>query len=345
MKRISIIGLALAAALAMNNGPAFAAGAEGGDGILSLQFGKGADKVSYYNTSIPDFEEAYPQGPYGFVTDEKGKVAVLDTFAGAVKFFSSDCKAAGSVEVAKIAAEEAGIKDAFLSSLSLYKNGEGATELFVADAVNSKIYRIRDGKLVKAYGSKGIEKYEFTQLEKVSVTSSGKIVAGDYGNEKISVLSLDGKGLFDIAWDMSGFFCEGDELFMMKKLKSGEFLVYRYDLNSGRGKALFQMTNAAWRFGHLVGRTSSGSFVGAFFNDSIQESLRGKVPNDKMGYYTMSLISPAGKEIESFEVPVTTPLGSQFFFAGEGKVLWQDFDAFTAPEGNYRIKKLEFTNK
>jgi len=68
----------------------------------------------------------------------------------------------------------------------------------VADELNHRIqqFNVQTGNFVKSFGKKGAGEGEFQNPGSVCVDDEGRVVVADYGNNRIQVLTKDGKLVF-----------------------------------------------------------------------------------------------------------------------------------------------------
>ncbi|HNY12168.1 MAG TPA: hypothetical protein PKK26_11310, partial [Candidatus Wallbacteria bacterium] len=210
--------------------------------------------------------------------------------------------------------------------------------------LNAKVYIISGGKLVKAFGKRGENAFEFGQIEEVAAASEGRIIACDRAKDKFCVFSKDGSPLDEYQIQQGGVYVAGDNVYTLNRLENGTFVVYKINVTTKKTDVVFRVQNRSWRLAKIAGVDKYGNVMVAFFEDAIQEKLLKE--NEKSscnGFFTLALVSPCGQIRETQTVPVTTPVGTQFFFdAVENQLYYQDFNADLAPAGKYSIKTVAF---
>lgn len=312
---------------------------------FSLGFGAGEGKLMYYNSKMEDFEEPYPSGPSAFCIVKANTVSVLDTYNNSLKQFDEKGKLLANLSIIEIAKKELLSGEISLACVSAINNEKGETEYAISDRVNGKIYVISAGKLIKTIVSP--DKGRFGQAEEVSYDADGSLAVCDWATDKIYVFDKSGKALCDLPSQLNGMYLSSGILYYIEKNKAGKLSFIKFDVKSKKSEKLFDVDLPAARNIKLIGVDAKGDFTIACFDDSIQEKL---VKNDPekapMGYFTVSMISAAGKITASENVPLTTAFGSQFFFdRADESVYYQDYNADLAPAGFYTIKKIKSGNK
>ncbi len=311
---------------------------------FSLGFGKNDNEVMYYNSKSNGFEDPYPGGPNGFCIFDKNRAAVVDTFGNSLKIFDESGKLIEKINVAEIVKKENATDEIYLSSVAAVKNEKNETEFIVSDTMNAKIYKISGGKLVRTFGKRGENAFEFGQVEEVAAASEGRIAAYDHAKDKLCVFSKDGAPLDEYQIQQGGIYAAGDTVYTLSRLENGTFAAYGINLASKKTKLVFRVQNPSWRNAKIAGVDKYGNFMIAFFEDAIQDKLlKENERSSCSGFFSLTLVSPCGQIMETHTIPVTTPLGNQFFFdAGENKLYYQEFNADAAPEGKYTIKHAAF---
>jgi len=237
--------------------------------------------------------------------------------------------------------KELKLNESGLACVSARTTEKGDTEFAISDRVNGKVYIISVGKLVKTIG--GADKTSLGQAEEVSYNNDGSIAVCDWSNNKIRVFDKTGKAVLELPSQLNGMCFSSGAIYYIEKTKDGKISFMRTDIASNKTEKAAEITQAALRIAKLIAIDAKGNFITAFFDDSIQEKLM-KKDGEKapMGFFTVAKISAAGKTIASENIPVTTALGSQFFFdASEDKLYYQDYNAEIAPKGAYTIKELK----
>jgi len=312
---------------------------------FSLGFGPGEDKLMYYNSKIKDYEEPYPSGPSAFCIVKGNTVSVLDTFNNSLKQFDEKGKLIGVLNIFEIAKKELRSSEISLACVSARNNEKGETEYAVSDRVNGKIYIISAGKLVKTILNP--DNKHFGQIEEVAYDTDGSIAACDWAVNKIYVFDKTGKAVCELPSQLNGMYLSSGILYYIEKDKDGKLSFIKFEVKSKKSEKLFDMDLPAARNVKLIGVDAKGNFMMAFFDDSIQEKLVNKDPaNAPMGYFTVAMVSAAGKMGASINVRLTTAFGTQFFFdRAEEAVYYQDYNAELAPAGSYTLKKVNFGGK
>ncbi len=308
---------------------------------FSLEFGDGKEKLGYYNSSVKNFEEPYPAGPSAFCIIKGKTVSVLDTFNHSLKQFDEKGKLISSLNIAEMVKKDLKLTETGLASVSTRTTEKGDVEFAISDRVNGKIYIISGGKLFKTIG--GADKSSLGQAEETSYDTDGSIAVCDWAANKVHIFDKTGKAVLELPSQLNGIYFSSGAIYYIEKSKDGKISFMKTDVASNKSEKVSEITQPALRIAKLLAVDAKGNFITAFFDDSIQEKLM-KKDGEKapMGFFTVTKISAAGKTIASENIPVTTALGSQFFFdRSEDKLYYQDYNAETAPKGAYTIKELK----
>ena len=311
---------------------------------FSLEFGPGEEKLMYYNSKIKDYEEAYPLGPSAFCIVKGNTVSVLDTFNNKLKQFDEKGKFISSLNIIEIVKKELLSNEIGLACVSARSNEKGETEYAISDCINGKVYIISSNRLIKTIASP--DKGRFGQVEEVIYDADGSLAICDWAINKIYIFDKNKKAVRDLPSQLNGMYLSSGILYYIER-KDGKVSFEKFDVALNKAEKIFELDRPSFRIAKLLAVNSKGSFIIAFFDDSIQEKLMkddgGKAP---MGYFTVSMVSADGKIVAYENVPVTTASGSQFFFdRTEDALYYQDYNADLAPAGSYTIKKIKFDIK
>lgn len=310
---------------------------------FEVAFGTAENSVMYYNSTIKDFEEPYPMGPSAFAVLGEDRIAVLDTFNGAIKIFDQSGKLDSGIDVRGLLRGAAQTDECHLSAMAFSRDQKGGYEFYAADSANGKVYVINGGKIVRSLGSFGDGQFEMVQIERLAVAPNGSVMAGDAKNNKIAVFSDLGVGVRETPWNFNGFAVDDKFVYTVETVAGGTFSFVRRSFSGDVREALFTVQCPGMRIPRIVGVDRFGGIVATFFEDAIQDRLMGarKEPAEN-GYLTVVSISPAGQMRTVAHVAVTVPLGDQFYFDRASDTLYyQDYDAGKAPAGKYRIARLK----
>jgi len=311
---------------------------------FSVKFGAGAGKLMCYNSKVKSYEEPYPAGPSAFCIVGGKTAAVLDTFNRSLKLFDENGKLGANLNIGELAKKEIPADSPMgLSCVSARTDEKGVSEFAVSDRANGKIYILSAGRLVKTFGTPGREKFQLGQIEEIAFDSDGSIAVCDWTNNKICVFDKDLKPVREVPSQLNGMYYASGILYYIEKGDAGKLAFMKLDVKTDKPEKLFELDRPASRIVKLLAVDSKGNARVAFFDDSIQENLMKDGAKDApMGFYTVAVISPAGKVASAVNLPVTTAFGSQFFFdRGAEKLYYQDYNADLAPEGVYTIKPIK----
>jgi len=309
---------------------------------FEVGFGTSENSIMY-RASIEGTGGSYPaRGPAAIQILDENRVAVLDTFNGAVKIFDAAGKITEKIDAAAMVRPESKTSEIVLSAMAAIKNQKGKDEFYIADSANGRVHILSGGRLVRSLGVFGKGKYELTRIERLAVAPNGNIMAGDSGNKKIVVFSDLGVGIREIPWSPNGFAVNEKHIYTIESPGGGRFVFLRSGLSNSEREALFTLSNPGWRMPHIIGVDRFGGVLASFFDDSIQAGLiKEKSDHCPGGYFTVASISPSGQMRHISDVPAAAPPGDQFFFDRSSNCLYyQNFDAGKAPKGKYGIIRI-----
>jgi|GEM_PF-3754507 len=314
---------------------------------ISIDFGTAENQLMYLNKSVKGFSESYAMGPFDFFISGN-KAAVLDWFNAAIKIFDESGSLVEKIELSKLLKSEGeGAKKISPYATSLFiKNNGKKDEIYAGDSNLGKVYKIADGKIEKTFGKRGTGPFEFTQIEQVAVTKTGDILIGDCMNNKMAVISKEGKNIRELSWkSYSGFaFDENGSIYLVKQDKDGFFACYSHEIATGVSRLLFKFQKSGWRNARILGKNSAGNLIIAFFDQSGQKALALNNKGDKapFGYVTIALFTRDGIILASYDLKVNFAVGNQFYYdEASNTVYYQDYNPELAPAGKYKIGSLK----
>mgnify|MGYP003341273246 CR=1 FL=1 len=198
--------------------------------------------------------------PHQIVVGPEGTIWVVDVGLQQVIEFDADGKRLRSIGGAKV-------RFNMPTDVAFLSDGT----IVVSDGyLNSRVVTFAaDGSLLKAWGRKGSGPLEFTVPHSVAVDASDRIYVADRENDRVQVLSADGRFLG--AWtDVDRPLTvrvAGDTLFILSNLDADRGIVRRFDLE-GRLQGSFPTKPAGatgdfeWPHGLAVANDGRDVYVG-----------------------------------------------------------------------------------
>ncbi|KAF0980527.1 hypothetical protein FDP41_013741 [Naegleria fowleri] len=138
------------------------------------------------NGTNPEMEGGYFYGPNSIDIDIDGNLVITDRYNSRVQVFTPDGVFVRKFSVKK---SEPQNSDGDPTGICCFKRNIGLNYAAICDYNNNRIsiWNIRDGTLVKQFGSYGSEDGLFDGPNGVGLTSDGKIVVVDYHNHRVQI--------------------------------------------------------------------------------------------------------------------------------------------------------------
>ncbi|KAG2392103.1 hypothetical protein C9374_013588 [Naegleria lovaniensis] len=138
------------------------------------------------NGTNPEMEGGYFYGPNSVDIDIDGNLVITDRYNSRVQVFTTDGVFVRKFSVKK---SETQNSDGDPTGICCFKRNIGLNYAAICDYNNNRIsiWNIREGILVKQFGSYGSEDGLFDGPNGVGLTSDGKIVVVDYHNHRVQI--------------------------------------------------------------------------------------------------------------------------------------------------------------
>jgi DNA-binding beta-propeller fold protein YncE len=133
--------------------------------------------------------------PHGLRVDRDGFIWVTDRMGDQIFKFSADGKLLMTLGKKGVAGDN-DARDAFNGPADVVVGANG--DVFVADgeSTNTRVVKLsRDGKFIKAWGTKGTAPGEFQVPHNIVIDSKGRLYVADRTNKRVQVFDQDGKFL------------------------------------------------------------------------------------------------------------------------------------------------------
>lgn len=295
-----------------------------------INYGSEKGSVAVYNSkTAPDFAEDAPYGPMALRIFDKN-LWLLDSIGGKVYSFDSQNNLKTDVSVPGLE------KFKLLEDFALVAGASGRPEsIWVADAADCVLRKISlaNGKELLRIGGRGSEPGKFMQINQIEVDAGGRLYVGDYGRTVISVFTAYGELIREMPWQRCGFAL--DKKGQLHLLVYRENAGYFHRIYSSRGQLLksIHVGLAAFENPRVWSVGSDGSLMVSF------------VPAG--GFKGSLRLVEIGEDARILNQLDFSPPGSmnRFLASADHNVFVAVADFFTAPEGSFTVKSVEWDVK
>ena len=298
----------------------------------SWKIGYGSDKgmVAVYNSKTdPKFAEDAPYGPMAFRVFAEN-LWLLDSIGGRIYGFDQQNSLKTQISVPGLE----GFK--LLEDFALITGASGQPETaWVADAAGCFVRKLSlaDGKELLRIGGRGTEPGKFLQINQLEVDAGGRLYVGDYGRSVISVFTAYGEMIREIPWQRSGFALD----------KKGRLHLLTWRENAGYFHCIYSSRGQLQKSIHVgLADRENPRVWSADADDSFIVSF---VPAGGFkGSLQLVEIDGISKVTRKLDF---TPPGSmnRFVASANHKIFVAEADFFTAPDGEFAVKTVDWDVK
>ena len=295
-----------------------------------IAYGTDKGKVAVYNSKTdPKFAEDAPYGPMAFrVFDEN--LWLLDSIGGHIYGFDRQNSLKTEVKIPDLE----GFR--LLEDFALVTGTSGKPETaWVADAAGCFIRKLSlaDGRELLRIGGRGTEPGKFLQINQLEVDAGGRLYVGDYGRTVISVFTAYGELVREIPWQRSGFALD----------KKGRLHLLAYRDNAGYFHRIYSARGQLQKSIHIgLADLQNPRVWNADSEDALVVSF---VPTGGFkGSLQLLEISSSARVTRKLYF---APPGSmnRFIASANQKIFLAEADFFSAPEGEFAVKTIEWDVK
>ncbi len=295
-----------------------AAGPVPGSKLLAeLAWGGGPGQAGFFNHTSPGFEEPAAMGPLGLARLRAGELVVADTWNDRLLVLDPKGRVERTVSLPELR------RPALLAPVS---QGGVLVGLFESQ----RVLRLNSGwELLQAFGGRGEQEGQFLQLTTLLSLLGGKAACGDLGANQVRVADRQGRTVASLDWEGTGLAVDPSGRLVDMSYSDEAGYSVRARALDGAGQTLFPISGRGREGGKLLGSDGKGGWWVRFTRA------------DRPGLLSVRRLDAGGHEPgTALELPHLVS-DATVFVQRDGRLLWLEYDAATAPAGTVRIWQTE----